>query len=630
MVEGARHSTGPGTSLERWAPRFLATLIGAYVVILRLLSDGVPESGDGILHWQIARYAPAHPELFFDHWGKPLFTLLAAPFARLGLWGACLFTSICAVLTAMLIDRALSGSHLAVRLLAPVLLFTTPVYLEMVFAGMTEVLFALLAVAASVMALRGRPREALIMASLLPYARPEWIVLWPVLVGWAVLSGNWRHTPWALSGSVVYAMAGYVILGDPLWFGKDQLYLEALDIYGSGHWDHFLRLADHTFGWPLLLVLGPAVVLWLMRGRGTQRWELPFLTIVPALGIFAAHSYAWWSGGHASFGLERVMATTVPLLVLFATRVIRAGAQHDLLRSGRWGRSTLFAIALFLGLWSFTDVQDRVRLPMKRNAAQEMNDRLVEVLVRHLSPNRRLVYTHPYFAWNAGRDPFDTTQSLRPWQFLWERRDLGLRDDDVLVWDSHFSANEGGLLLPRLLNDSAFRCLEVIVPPDDVPTLGGWDYELFLFDRRGAVRTVRVDTLYEMGQQRMWAPRDVRWVAGSSSGPPFRIGPAESPFSGSDLPVGEGEILFDLLHISGSLHSYAPCDPPLCIVVTEENSLGQYRYYQLEIEGVSFDFTMRFPRRVPANNVRIQFWDRQQWVRELSSFRLIRERWTQH
>ncbi|MBL8012011.1 MAG: hypothetical protein JNJ64_15500 [Flavobacteriales bacterium] len=605
-------------------------MIGTYVVILRLLSDGVPESGDGILHWQIARYAPAHPELFFDHWGKPLFTLLAAPFARLGLWGACLFTSICAVLSAMLIDRALSGAHQSIRLLAPVLLFTTPVYLEMVFAGMTEVPFALLALAASVLALQRQPRAALVVASFLPFSRPEWIVHWPVLVAWSLLSGNWRRLPWAFFGSMVYALAGLVVLGDPLWFGKDQLYLEALDIYGSGRWDHFLRLADHMFGWPLLLVLGPAVVLWLIRSRGTQRWELPFLTIVPAMGIFAAHSYAWWSGQHASFGLERVMATSVPLLVLFATYALGACSLGGLFGTGPVHRYAMFIAALVIGSWAFASVQDRVRLPMNRSSTQEMNERMADVLAKHITPQRRLIYTHPYFAWTAGRDPFDPSRALRPWQFHWERQDLGLLDSDLLVWDAHFCPNEGGLLLPRLLNDSMFRCLEVIVPPDDVPTLGGWDYELFLFDRQGAVRTVRVDTLYEMGQRRMWEPADVRWLEGSPSKPPFRIGPDEIPFSGSDLPLGEDDILFDLLHISGAIHAYSPGDPPLCIVVTEENSSGRYRYYQLEIERAAFDFRIRFPRREPVNNVRILFWDRQQEVRELTSFLLIRERWTQH
>ncbi len=629
-VMGARPS-GTDRKGRAWSylPWLFAVLIGVYIVVLRLVSPGTPEMGDGILHWQYARYAVGHPELFFDHWGKPLFTLLAAPFAQPGLWGTCVFAVLCAVFTSALIDRSLVQGDGVIRSLAPVLLFTTPVYLETVFAGMTEVLFAALAVTSTTFALLGRSRDAAMVGSFLPYSRPEWMVYLPILVVWMILRGRWAGLPWLLLGSLAYAVAGAVVLGDPGWYFKGQLYLDPIGIYGRGEWDHFLRLADHTFGVPLLTVLGLSVLFFVTGRELRARWELPFLTLLPALGVFVAHSYAWWSGGHASFGLERVMATVVPLLVLFITKVFAAVVRRPSHPVKLPGRMLVPAMCIGAGLWSFTSVQDRVRLPLNKSAQEEMNERIGHEMMRHLTPDRRLVYTHPYFAWFAGRDPFDTTEALRPWQFQWDRDDLGLSGSDVLIWDSHFSANEGGLLLPRLLSDSAFRCLALEVPPDDVPTLGGWDYELFLFDRGGANRTVQIDTLYNLGRMGPWMPSFVKWDAGSPAAPPYRIGADEAPFAGEQLPVGADGILFDLLRVEGAIAAFAPSDPPLSVVITEENAAGRYRYYQLEIEGPVFGFSMRFPRRGPANNVRIRLWDRQRQVREFLSFRLIRERWYQ-
>ena len=39
--------------------------------------NGTGDSGDSPMHYLFAKYAPKHPELYFDHWAKPLFVLLA-------------------------------------------------------------------------------------------------------------------------------------------------------------------------------------------------------------------------------------------------------------------------------------------------------------------------------------------------------------------------------------------------------------------------------------------------------------------------------------------------------------------------------------------------------------------------
>ena len=74
--------------------------LGVAAVWMRHRSTGILESGDGIQHYQIARYAWQHHELFLHSWGKPLFTLLSSPFAQLGIWGMTIFNALCFVATA--------------------------------------------------------------------------------------------------------------------------------------------------------------------------------------------------------------------------------------------------------------------------------------------------------------------------------------------------------------------------------------------------------------------------------------------------------------------------------------------------------------------------------------------------
>ena len=74
------------------------------MVLVRCMSDGLLEGGDSIQHYQIARYSWSDPELLLHHWGKPLFTLFASPFAQLGHWGMSLFNACCVLATAWAAD----------------------------------------------------------------------------------------------------------------------------------------------------------------------------------------------------------------------------------------------------------------------------------------------------------------------------------------------------------------------------------------------------------------------------------------------------------------------------------------------------------------------------------------------
>ena len=56
-------------------------------VLTLIIFDGTGDSGDSIYHYLYARSAPEHPELYFDHWAKPLFVLLYSPMAQIGFIG---------------------------------------------------------------------------------------------------------------------------------------------------------------------------------------------------------------------------------------------------------------------------------------------------------------------------------------------------------------------------------------------------------------------------------------------------------------------------------------------------------------------------------------------------------------
>ena len=67
-----------------WASLGLLLLVYA---LLWFQAEGPAGGQDSWNHFLYARWAPFHPELLLDQWGKPVFTLLALPFAPFGIKG---------------------------------------------------------------------------------------------------------------------------------------------------------------------------------------------------------------------------------------------------------------------------------------------------------------------------------------------------------------------------------------------------------------------------------------------------------------------------------------------------------------------------------------------------------------
>jgi hypothetical protein len=104
----------------------------------------IPEGGaDNYAHFNISRWAFRYPHLFLDHWGKPVFTILTAPFAQFGMTGVRIFNVVAGLLTAWFCYRLAVELKLKYAWFAAVVAVFTPIYFVMMFTGMTEVLFSL-------------------------------------------------------------------------------------------------------------------------------------------------------------------------------------------------------------------------------------------------------------------------------------------------------------------------------------------------------------------------------------------------------------------------------------------------------------------------------------------------------
>src|ERR1043165_5405053 len=93
--------------------RFIYYILSCYALICAvtiIAFDGTGDAGDSITHYLFSRYAPIHPQLYFDHWAKPLFVLLASPFAQLGITGMKIFNSLVSLGTILVTFRAIPAN----------------------------------------------------------------------------------------------------------------------------------------------------------------------------------------------------------------------------------------------------------------------------------------------------------------------------------------------------------------------------------------------------------------------------------------------------------------------------------------------------------------------------------------
>jgi hypothetical protein len=580
----------------------------AAALVLRLLSPGILEMGDGVLHYQMARYSWEHPELLLDNWGKPLFTLLASPFAQLGHWGMTLFNALCFTATCWAADRMLRETAPWTRWLFPPALLLVPVYGAMVLEGMTEVLFGLLAILVVLALYTKHFRTAAVVASFMPFARPEYIAFLPCVALFIGLQRRWFALPFLLVGHALYAIVGGLVFGDVFWAFSSDPYTGAETIYGSGSFWHFIQQVDVIYAWPLLMILALALpATFLLRPMDSDleysRRTLLLTALLPAIGILIVHSFLWWQGAKGSLGLARVLATTAPLLMLFSLWMI--GRVWHVFNSGRVGGvaigMVLSAVYVVFAVKALVALQP---LPIKAGAYQRFVDRVGQRVGELVGTDRRVVYFHPYIAYRAALDPFDKEHSWRSWP------GEALRENDLIVWDAHFGPNEGGVPLDRLRNDTTLRLLEVMVPDERMEVLGGHAFEVFLFERSKARRVMEEDTLFVQALDdtlRFAHRKDTMPCAIGTKA--WCFGAGEFPFEIDGLPVDVPDMLYAELSISGKIAWEGERKDATNLIFTEDAASGQLSYWSTTLEEGPFNIRLRIPPRNGIARNKLYFWN---------------------
>ena len=462
---------------------FILALSFVAGIILIFFTQNSYGGSDSVQHYQLAHWGWKYPELLFNHWGKPVFTLLISPMAQLGINSVRIFNLILGFATALLIWEIAQILKFRNSSISIFFVLITPVYFMLMFTPLTEVSFSFFLVLSTLLFFKKKYYFSAIVLSFLPLIRTEGIVILPLFILAFILKRKLLTIPLLFSGFVIISILGYQYYNDFWWLITKMPYSgNAKDIYGSGSLFHFIynkRDPRGILGFPLSILFIIGIIVSLVRWKKNDNLKLSkgfyFLLLVPGSYIvfLFAHSYAWWQGIGNSLGLIRVIGSVTPLAALTALLgfniIIDFAKNRNKYAAGILALSIIILVFV-LSIYNYRD-------GFKPSGDQQVIKRATNYLKQNKLIKHKQYYFDPFVLFELGIDPYDKTKSN--WNIP-NAKDpsIGIPDSSIIIWDAHFGPNEGGVPLDAIQNQKSLRVLKVFTPEIPFNVLGGYNYEV--------------------------------------------------------------------------------------------------------------------------------------------------------
>ena len=397
------------------------------------------------MHFLVAHYAFLHPELFLDHWGKPVFTLFSAPFAYFGFVGMKIFNVLAAMGTMLLLTNMGGRLAIAKPWSAAGFLILSPGYFLLIFSGLTEPFFGFLLCLAAWLLLLDKWQLSALVISLLPFVRPEGLFFIGLFSFYFLLHRKFRFLPWFLFGHLALMLIGWPYFKDPFWvFNRMTNAVSGVYYHPGGDPWHFIRQLFYMLG-PIvygLFIIGLAGVF----KQAWKKWPRPFtfqLSILAGsiLIFIIAHSIFWYFGIFKSMGLVRVLICIIPLICLLAAQgfqtLLQLANAHPRIRVLLTSLVLLLALVFpFSGNKASINWFDDFRYSADQQLILDLGDTLHSIDPEYRQHIR--AYSHPSIPFLFQFDPFlpEISRTVHPSALT------ALPDGSLIIWDNWYSVTE--------------------------------------------------------------------------------------------------------------------------------------------------------------------------------------------
>lgn len=426
----------------------LATLVLLLHLIVGVLSifvfNGTGDDGDSIYHYLYAKYAPFYPELYFDHWAKPLYVLLASPFAQFGFIGVKTMNFLLVHFTLVVTFRIVNIWNKDSPSIVLLVLFCMPLYYILTFSGLTEPLFAFLLSVIIWLWLRRKIFWAVIFISFLPFVRSEGLFFIGIFGMLILFKKQWKYLPFLLLGSLFYGVMGATTHGDILWVFEKVPYAKLSSTYGEGDFLHYFEQLIYVVGVPLYILFWVGVLNQMLRVVKDGITEYTYLVYGSVLAFFIAHSVFWYFGVFNSMGLKRVLLAIVPLMAIICLDGFNVLRNVTSFVSYRFSMIFSMLLVVSIVVFPFTDnkaaidFQEDMQLSEKQMFMQQIGTIIIS---DSLLSEGRLVTAYPYACEVLNVNCFEPKEKV----FLTKPQLEELSENDIVIWENWFAPVEQGV-----------------------------------------------------------------------------------------------------------------------------------------------------------------------------------------
>lgn len=472
----------PAPSMKKNKLPFILLAIYALVMcVLAFAANGTGDEGDSVFHYLFARYAFIHTHNFLDHWAKPLYVLLAAPFAQLGFVGVKLMNICFSTLSAWLVY--LIAKHLQMPRLWAALLFAllAPMHIYLTLSGLTEPLFALWLITGVYLAVRGQILASVVWVSFLPFVRSEGLVVLCVWTLYLLSLRKWRFLPLLFTGHAAFALVGYFYYGSLLWVFTKIPYAANSAVYGSGKLLHFIRGLQEVIGLPMYILAGIGLLYGAVRlFKAVQTLSYKHISAEELWLIYGcftayiiAHTLFWYFGLFKSFGLLRVLVGIVPLSALICLRGMNALLN---LTGHRQRLKTTLAYLIPAIVFAYTLFGNKWQQLLSLRADQRAQTEMAKYLSNRFE-GYKYYFDAPYVGMLMNVDVFNSNVKEYTSELF---TGSPIPEKSLIIWDDWYSPVEADTKLETLLQDSRFELLR----PFDALTPWGSRRTTYVFTKR--------------------------------------------------------------------------------------------------------------------------------------------------
>ena len=441
------------------------------------LYSGTGDDGDSVNHFLFARYAPAHFELFFNHWAKPVFTFLSAPYAQFGFTGIKFFNLVTTVASSFLVFLTARFIGLKNPWMAMLIMFACPFGFVVALSGLTEPLFGLFTIIGIYLLAREGHTWSAIVISFLPFVRSEGLLIIGVFGLLFLIQKNWKAIASLSVGHLVLGMAGWYHHGTPFWVITKIPYATTESVYGSGDLFSMVDRLYFVIGIPvvILLILGALSTLpkTLVYLKGAKAAILVSLGCV--LAMLAFHTVAWYAGMFNSMGLKRVFVAIIPFIGIIG--LVGFNSLQSAARKVHEKTAPTILIITVIALIGFPFTSNNTALKVKDlqpSLGQTLAVRMMNELFPSNIPEGKTVFYSPvFYGESLNVDHFDPSRHRN----LDLSTSLYIKTGDIILWDSDTPLHIDGLTLEQVQAQKQFRLLRSYSE-----TAEGKTHELYVFE----------------------------------------------------------------------------------------------------------------------------------------------------